>query len=266
MLFPSYLILAFPISFFFVHAIYFDGPCPEVKSKFPNSSDEFAVPTRLLFYAKVESRINHLFYRDEADAGILRVHLTLENSTFLVSKSSSSCRIFDILVPNVETGYYRHEIHRNANKWQLLNSSCGSFWDRYQVLQTDTYVLFWGCTSVERTSLNKTPVHEEGLWVLIRDGKYEEHPSESRMLSDVSKFFPVGHINFRDMERTRLNLGPKHGFDCSKSKLQCKGGQHVTESKAGRNIAFMIFLSFLSAGFLVAGIFVINKCCTVLSQ
>lgn len=267
MFLPRYLILAFPNSFFLVHAIYFDGPCPEVKSTYLNSSNDFKVALKLLFYAKVESRINHLFYRDAADAEILQVQLTWEKSRFVVTKSKFPCRIFDILAPNVKTGYYRHEIYRNANKWQLLNSSCGSFWDRYQVLQTDHYVLFWGCNSLgNKTSLHKEPVHEEGLWVLINTNPHFEKPSESRMRSEVSQFFPVGHITLRDMERTRLNVGTKLKFNCSQSKLQCKGGENLTERRTSREIALMLFLSFLSAGFLVAGIFLINKCCTVLSQ
>lgn len=231
-------------------AVIYNGSCPNITTNLTRST--FVETGRVLFYTKVESKINHLFYNDAPNLKKLQVILKLEGSEFRIIKLNNGlnkCNIHEVLVADKVTGHLKQEIRMYNGPQKDTNVTCGSYWDRYQVLLVGEFVLLWGCVE-----LKDTFQHEEGLWVFVMERNQTYLANYEKVEKDAWKVFPVGLISMYKVHMTTLDpeepdvQPPKF---CAQSQIACKLDK-VNESELEgyfiRKVSLLIFFVVLVVG------------------
>lgn len=128
------------------------------------------------------------------------------------------CNAEDVLVLTNETGAYRQEIRVGFRFSRVVTQNCGSFWDRYVLLQSGEIVILWGCVE-----LLDGLQHEEGLWVILLTQNVVYRQDRKIVERDALAMFPVGNVQAEHLKRTVIKANGRHisvPTDCR--KIMCK--------------------------------------------
>lgn len=198
-------------------AIIFDGQCPTLNiTESVNITESSA---NVIFFAPTDSRINHMFYNDAPNLDLLVVDIKSVGSNFAFTKANvySTCKLMEELRPDNDTGTFTHSILTKERTSFYREENCGSYWDRYQLMQRGELIILWGCLNMDNGR------HDEALWVmlLLRNETYRS--SRINVERDALAMFPVGHIGREHLKRTLLKprfLVLYRKTDCD--RLYCK--------------------------------------------
>lgn len=230
----------------FAAATLFEGTCPNVDSIGPMNVDfEYGY---VIYYTEVHSKINHLFYNSVPNLHQFQFMVKRWKTCWEVRKMNNrqqQCPL-EFLVPSEgDFGYFVHGISKGST---IMTYGCGSFWDRYKLLQRGEIVALWGCVNLKSG-------HEEGLWLIVLERNKTYTENLLQVEADALALLPVGNITRRHLEKNTLKLETSDmvpPFDCS--QLECK--KNTKDHLFLQNLSFAITFVFcvvLSGLILVKG-------------
>lgn len=227
----------------------FQDTCPHVESqKIPRNASLYPMLSYLIFFTSVNSQYNNLFHRDTSPLDPLKVVVDWNGSKWIYTKlpgGKNPCKMYDILVPDQDTGFFKHEIHKGEKYNRTTKEHCGTYWDRYQVLKMEQYVFIWGCVDLPNST-----GHEEGLWVL----KQYNSGNVLEWKREIQKIFPIGLITIEDLESPGLDFSDEEvRIECTRSQLQCK------DHGDNKETLVKLIWSILFAGFIVGNVLFFKK-------